>query len=180
MHSEVIMKRVDGFNLIELLIAICLLAIIVSLAWPSFGQASARTHLGSAESTVFASINNATNDSFLRGQRLVMCPSDTSRMCISGHEWSQGWIVFEDNNENRQRDQDERLVQTQDAFESDLRMFSSVGRTRIVFQAGGANFGSNAHFKLCHPDYPGLSRSLYLANNGRTRVKATPNIPCSP
>jgi type IV fimbrial biogenesis protein FimT len=174
------MRTHKGVTLIELMIAIALLATIFSLAVPSFSRAMVRTQLGSAESTLFASVNDAMNSSFLRNQRLVMCPSNGADTCTAGHEWSKGWIVFDDRDENREHSADEALIHRHSGLDNGLRLFSSSGRTRLIFQSGGANFGSNAHFKLCHPDHLTLSRSLYLANNGRLRVSATPNIPCSP
>jgi type IV fimbrial biogenesis protein FimT len=172
------MNRHSGFTLIELLIALGILGIIFAIAIPAYGSAMARAKMGEAESAIFTSINNATNFSFIGGTRAVLCPSTDGISCQNSFDWSKGWMVFEDKNANRERDSDDRVLASTGEISPELQILTSEGRTRIAFQSGGGNFGSNAHFKLCDARRPQRSRSLFLSNTGRVRVAESPQTAC--
>lgn len=174
------MNKQTGYTLIELLVALAILGIIFAIAIPSYGSAMARAHMGAAESAIFTSINNAANFSFIGGTRAVLCPSADGLSCQNSFDWSDGWLAFEDNNANRERDADDRKLGSFNEIPPELHILTSQGRTRIAFQSGGGNFGSNAHFKLCDERSPQRSRSLFLSNTGRMRVAASPQTSCAP
>jgi type IV fimbrial biogenesis protein FimT len=174
------MNKYSGFTLIELVIALAILGIIFAIAIPSYASAMARAKMGAAESAIFTSINNAVNFSFIGGTRAVLCPSTNGTSCENTFDWSRGWIVFEDKNANRERDADDRKLDSFNEISSELHILTSEGRTRIAFQSGGGNFGSNAHFKLCDERSPERSRSLFLSNTGRIRVAKSPQTSCTP
>lgn len=173
------MERQSGITVIELLVSMAILGIIFAIAIPSYGSAMARANMGEAESAIFTSINNAVTFSFVGGSRAVLCPSANGESCDKSFDWSRGWLVFEDKNANRERDADDRKLGYMDQISPELTILTSEGRTRIAFQSGGGNFGSNAHFKLCDKRRPQRSRSLFLSNTGRIRVAESPQISCT-
>ena len=172
------MNKQTGYTLIELLVSLGILGIIFAIAIPSYGSAMARANMGAAESAIFTSINNAANFSFIGGTRAVLCPSADGLSCQNSFDWSAGWLVFEDINANRERDAGDRKLGSFNETRPELHILTSEGRTRIAFQSGGGNFGSNAHFKLCDERSPQRSRSLFLSNTGRIRVAASPQTRC--
>ncbi|MEO8001790.1 MAG: GspH/FimT family pseudopilin [Arenimonas sp.] len=173
------MNRQTGFTLMELLIAIAIVAIIFAIAIPSYAGAMARANMGAAESAIFNSVNNATNFSFIGGTRVVLCPSSDGNVCLNSFDWSHGWLAFEDTNANREHDSNDRKLTRVEEMPPELHILTSEGRTRIAFQSGGGNFGSNAHFKLCDDRNPQRARSLFLSNNGRIRVAESPQTTCA-
>ncbi|MGH8050024.1 MAG: GspH/FimT family pseudopilin [Arenimonas sp.] len=174
------MNKQSGITVMELLVSLAILGIIFAIAIPSYGSAIARAKMGEAESAIFTSINNAVNFSFVGGSRAVLCPSTNGENCDNSFDWSHGWLVFEDKNANRERDADDRKLGSIDQISPELQILTSEGRTRIAFQSGGGNFGSNAHFKLCDQRRPQRSRSLFLSNTGRIRVAESPQMSCTP
>lgn len=172
------MNKQSGVTAIELLVSLAILGIIFAIAIPSYGAAMARVKMGEAESAIFTSINNAVNFSFIGGTRAVLCPSSDGVSCDNSFDWSKGWLVFEDKNANRERDGEDRILGNTEEISPELQILTSEGRTRIAFQSGGGNFGSNAHFKLCDERSPRRSRSLFLSNTGRVRVAESPETSC--
>ena len=87
------MKNVErGFTLIELLITVLMLAILVSLAAPSF-NASIRDNRNLATANSLATaVANARSEALKRGRLVSICPSSNGTSC--GANWSQGWIVY--------------------------------------------------------------------------------------
>lgn len=179
-HEARFMNKQSGMTLVELLVALAILGIVFAIAIPSFGSAMARVKLGEAESAIFTSISNAVNFSYIGGTRAVLCPSSNGFSCDNSYDWSKGWLVFEDANANRERDAEDKKLGGFEQISPELHILTSEGRTRIAFQSGGGNFGSNAHFKLCDKRSPQRSRSLFLSNTGRIRVAKSPQTSCVP
>ena len=91
------MKKVErGFTLIELLITVLMLAILVSLAAPSF-NASIRDNRNLATANSLATaVANARSEALKRGRLVSICPSSNGTSC--GANWSQGWSVYIEKN----------------------------------------------------------------------------------
>jgi type IV fimbrial biogenesis protein FimT len=87
-----------GFTLIELMVTIALLAIIMSLAVPSFQQTIASTKLTSTSTDLYSSLLQARADAISQGERMTVCKSSDGSSCIVGTTttWSVGWITFVD------------------------------------------------------------------------------------
>ena len=78
------MKRNHGFTLAELLVALAVFSIMVTVGVPSFNQ----------------TLLNNRQVSSLRNRRVTVCGSDDGQTC--GNGWSNGWVVFVDNNADGQ------------------------------------------------------------------------------
>jgi type IV fimbrial biogenesis protein FimT len=99
------MKHHAGFSLTELMVAVALLAILMSLGAPQFGETIARNRIASQANGFVAALNLARSEAIKRGARVVVCKvkkisgsdaPDFSR-CDRAGDWSNGWIMFWDN-----------------------------------------------------------------------------------
>jgi type IV fimbrial biogenesis protein FimT len=158
-----------GFTLIELLIALGALAIALALALPAFSQARESTRAIAAEARLLQSLQSALARATLTGKRAVLCPSPDGRECASSPDWSRGWIAFLDEDGNREHAPAEPLILAEAALPGDVRLRSTLGRTRLVFQGNGGNLGSNVSFTLCDGRGARHAQALILANDGRLR-----------
>ena len=160
-------RQQSGFTLTELLIALAVFGILLGLALPGYQSSVQATRSTSVRSELVNSIQIAINQSILTGTRAVLCPSVDGTSCASGADWTAGWIGYMDNNGNRERQPDERLVHVQPALPDGVHLTTSAGRTRLVFQASGSNGGSNVRFTICDRRGPAKAQSLVLNNRGR-------------
>lgn len=157
-----------GFTLIELMLALAIVAILAAGALPMVGNALEAGRAQEARSNLLSSFVVALNKATVTGARTVLCPS-TGDVCIDSAEWSGGWLVFIDKNGNRERDSDEQIVNQQPGLGGKVRLRSTEGRKRIVFQGSGSNAGSNVTFTLCDGRGPAKAQTLVLSNTGRMR-----------
>jgi type IV fimbrial biogenesis protein FimT len=165
------MKRTappSGFTLIELLLALAVLSILAALALPVVGNATSAANASQATAAVLESVTLAVRRASIEGVHTVACPGDANG-CRSSIDWSNGWIVFADNNGDHILQPGERILHTQAKLANGVHLRSTAGRTRLVFQANGGNAGSNVTFTLCDKRGAARATTLVLANDGRLR-----------
>jgi len=157
-----------GFTLIELLVALGVVAVLACVALPAFSSAAARAHAGAAKVAFGETWLAAVRHSALTGTEVVVCPAPAGS-CEPGIDWSGGWIAFADVDGDRLHSPQERVLKRVEALDGDIRLRSTPGRQRLVFQPGGGNAGSNVTFTLCRAGDPGSASTLVMSNEGRLR-----------
>lgn len=86
-------KDVAGFTLIEMMVAIAVLAIMVAIALPSFSQLLATNRLTGQANELTASLQLARSEAIRRNARVALCPSSDGATCASGAAGWSKWIV---------------------------------------------------------------------------------------
>ncbi len=166
---------IRGFTLMELMVAMALLAIIATLAVPAMGDFIQRNRLSSQVNGLVASLSMARNHAVTRRREVVVCKQSGSELCDSSAEWQQGWVVFTDLNRDRQRQADEPLLQAHGPLDSptsvDFRAFGSS--TYIVYYPNGIPRSSNGSFTFCAGTNSSTARVLIMSKTGRLRVSNT-------
>ena len=162
-----------GYTLVELAVALAIVAIALSVAIPAFSHGRESARALATEARLLQSLQRTLERAAFTGKRAVMCPSADGAHCASSPDWSHGWIGFLDDDGNREHTELETLILTEAALPGDVRLRSTLGRTRLVFQGNGGNPGSNVTFTLCDGRGARHARSLVLANDGRLH-HATP------
>jgi type IV fimbrial biogenesis protein FimT len=126
----------SGLTLIELLVVLAIAAIITTTAVPSFQAFIQNNRMSTTVHQFVSSLNLARSEAVKRGERVTMCKSNDAATCSNGGDWSQGWIVFVDANDNGLRET---------ASEELIRAHNSVaGSTTISGQDDVENYISYA------------------------------------
>lgn len=98
--APTLLARWGGFTLIELMVTLAVLAILATLAAPSFNNLINSNRLIGAANDLVAALQVARMEAIRRGESVVICPSTDGSVC-NGTEWSR-FIVFSDSNGNSQ------------------------------------------------------------------------------
>jgi len=163
----------SGFTLIELMLALAVAAVLMSVAVPSMRDLQQRQRIVSAANELVAHINLARQHAVLKREIAVMCPSLDGATCTGGNRWEQGWIVFRDPDRNRAPDGPGDVLRVASGMPALL--IDSAGRTRIRCRPSGAASGTNLTIKLCDTGFPDQSRAVIVSNPGRPRVADLPD-----
>ena len=163
------MRPHRGYTLIELIFGLAVAGVLMGLAVPAVTGAIEATRSASTEMSLLTSLSRSVHRAAITGTHSVLCPSRDGTTCVDDVDWSHGWIAFLDPNANRERDAGEPLISSETVLPGRVRLRSSVGRTRIVFQGNGGNAGSNVTFTLCDGRGPSRAKTLVLSNQGRFR-----------
>lgn len=91
-----------AFTLIELMVAIGVLAILLAAAVPALSQAVRNTKLTSLINDLTTSVTYARSEAVKRSRRVVICRANAARdNCnYASGNWSAGWLIFVDSAES--------------------------------------------------------------------------------
>ena len=87
--------RGRGFTATELLVALAIAAVLMSLAVPGFASLARSAGLSSAANELLAALHQARSSAALRGLPVAVCLTADDRTCLSVPGASgTGWLVF--------------------------------------------------------------------------------------
>ena len=163
-------KAQAGFTLIELMAAVAIITILTAIGAPNLGR-MVKTHRATA------TLNALTTDLALarmaaisRGKTVTACPSRDATTCLGDNDWTEGWLVFVDNDRDRRLGAGEQVLSTHQAERTpELQLHSSIGRDILRYLPSGFSYGSNATITACLDGK--VHATLVINNAGRVRVE---------
>ena len=154
------------------MLAISVLAVLVSVAMPSLRDLLQRQRITAAANELVASVNLARQNAVFQREITLMCPSIDGAGCSGNNRWDRGWIVFRDPDRNRAADRPEDILRV--AGSVDGLIMDSAGRTLIRYRPSGFATGTNLTIKLCDPENSANARAVVVSNPGRPRTGELP------
>jgi type IV fimbrial biogenesis protein FimT len=100
-----------GFNLIELMIAVVILAVLLGIGIPSLSEMVRTNRLAGQVNEFVSALTLARSEASKRGIRLSFCPANTTQDQCDGTNWATGWILFTDENTVGTVDGTDQIVQ---------------------------------------------------------------------
>jgi len=178
-----IQKKSDGFTLIELLVVLAVVAVVTSLAFPTFSQMLRDVRLAVYTNNFLADLAVARSESIKRGKRVVLCTSRDGSKCTTTGHWSDGWLIYEDTNNDGVRDETESLIRYESKLPANWRLkgnfhvanyisYHPMGRTHLI--SGAFQAGTLTLCELAEVSVQGTA--IVISNTGRPR-SARVNLP---
>lgn len=168
-----------GFTLIELLATTSILAIVAGVAASPMNALLERYRATTVASSLVTHMQLARMAAVNHGRRTVLCPSSDGARCDAGTDWSPGWLLFVDQDGNRQADATDAILRVdRQPTSRHLRIISSAGRQQLRYLPDGTSGGSNLTLSICSQDGELLGRVI-VNNVGRPRTeRPTTPLPC--
>lgn len=111
-------SAVRGLTLIELMITISIVAILMSIAVPSYRYVTNANRISSEVNGLVGDLQFARAQAIKEGRTVTVCSSTDGASCADSSSWHTGWIVFSDSNGNATVDVGEPIWRMQRAFSS--------------------------------------------------------------
>lgn len=160
--------RSRGLTLPEVVVTLAVVAILLAIALPGFGDLLAARRIDAAAARFHAHINRGRSEAILRGRRVIACPTRDREHCLADGIWHTGWMLFVDRNADREHQADEPILEQSDPLER-VRMVTSRMRRRIVLFPNGLTRGSNGTYTFCDANGSAAPLAVIIANSGRAR-----------
>jgi type IV fimbrial biogenesis protein FimT len=157
-----------AFTLLEMMITISVVAILVSLGVPAFQEYALKQAMSAAVNALHSDLLLARSQAIHQDMQVIACPGNPTRGCSGTNDWTHGWMVFADLNEDRQQQEDEPVLRLSHHVDN-LKIFSAASRNNIRFYPNGSTPGSNGSISFCGPRGPTKARRLVISNLGRIR-----------
>lgn len=164
----------NGFSLIELIFTLAILFITLGLSAPSFANMIDRHQMSQQTDELLASLRFARAQAVNQNLDVYICRAISSEQCsISTRrwdDWSDGWLIFADMNNNRTFDSADALLrQHYDPKRPFFLTINQSGRLRFRYNGSSRNLG----FYFCSDQSAGITinRKITLLYTGRTRVQ---------
>lgn len=169
-----------GYTAMELIVTVVIVTLLVAAALPAFKSTFASTQLSSVKSALIVSLQRARVEALSSGRDVVLCPSANQRNCNDDSDWSEGWLLYRDDNFNGRFDPVEPMLLSQKLDASQVDVHSNGGRRRITYRNLGESAGSNATFVLCSRSLRDRGAQVIVSNSGRVRsLNFAPDSACA-
>ncbi len=124
-----------GWSLLEWLLALALLAVLLTLGGTSLTPLRQKYQLQAQAEDLLSTLALARSEAVKRGVRVTACVSSDGVYCQSESDWTQGWVLFEDTDGNALRSDAEPLIQVHAALPAGIRARGNSTVARFVSYA---------------------------------------------
>lgn len=160
----------SGFTLVEVMVAISVMAILLAIAVPSFNSATLASQLRASATDLSSSAFLARSEAIKRNAVATMCIANSDGTdCAGSGSWEQGWIIRVGGS----------TLHRQKALSLPGMKISAGGLTGINFQPTGAG-ATAAVFTVCRatPTAGHEERVVTIDATGRPWTRRTTNAVC--
>jgi type IV fimbrial biogenesis protein FimT len=155
-----------GLTLLELLIAIAIVAIMLTTVAPAIQSILIKSRVTSDLNSLSAVAQRARFTAVDEQSNVVMCPTQNYASCVSS--WKNATMIFVDDNGNGSRDTSETLITTSDPLNSANTIYGISGTITFNEQGG---ISQAATITLCPKDNSSeYASALLLSLSGRISV----------
>ena len=170
--------KVKGFTIIELMATVALAAVVLVIGVPSFSATVANNRMISPLNEFVSAITLARIEAISRRADITMCKSNSGQTdCDTSGDWSQGWIIFIDDNQDGTADAsdgdgnvdaNETILQVHSELHGNLSLVGSANVANLVIvDSRGFARNYSGDFTLCDTRGADEARGLMISVTAR-------------
>ncbi|MDZ7810695.1 MAG: GspH/FimT family pseudopilin [Arhodomonas sp.] len=160
------MKRNGGFTLVEVLVAIAVIAVLVSMAATSFARLLDRIRLTTTTNEFIAALHGTRSRAVRDAAVVVLCPSSDGQSCDNAAFFADGWLITTDTSDTTATLRAWPAPGTNVTANYPGDGYVRFGADGLPRQSSGAFLAGTARFCT-----GGQGRKVILSRNGRIRTE---------
>ena len=175
------MHRKDaGFTLIEVVVTLAVAAILAVVAGPSIPKLIERQRASAATTSLVTHMAQARMAAITYRRPAILCPSVSGTACDPAGDWSNGWMLFLDRDNNRRPDHSDDLLRVDlERRSRHLHLLGTRGRPYLRYLPDGRSAGTNLTISICSRRGERLG-AVIVHTTGRPRVERSKvPLPCA-
>lgn len=155
-----------GFSLMELLVTIAVLAVVLTVAVPSFRDFLLNSRITNQTNEFVLALAYAKSEAVKRNLAVIVCSRATDLTCVASTTWDDGWLVYADTDANGAPDPGE-ILQVRADLEGGNTLRAGASQS-VTFNSSGFSPGvNNDIFRLCDDRGTALARAIVVSPQGR-------------
>ena len=174
-----IKQRSLGFTLIELLITIAIASLLLALAAPSFSEIIRNNRVTSTTNKLVAALSLARSEAIKRGTRVTLCKTNGTNACALSGDFSEGWIVFADADENAAIEDQTDIIRVYDELPTDTQITGdNVITSYVSYDADGIARQTTGDFQFGTIAICNVSKTSCIDINRAGRLNTNDSCSC--
>lgn len=170
-----------GFTIIELMMALLVLALLITVAVPSFGSFINNNRITSQANNFHAALLYARSEAVKRNRAVFMCWSGDSTAASpcgnSGTGWSDGWVMYADEDQDGAFDAGE-IIRSHDGLSGGSTLTEAGTIASFSYSDDGRISNTAASFKFCNASNDDkYTREVAFSPLGNPRVTNSGTCP---
>lgn len=163
-------RLVRGFTLLELMVALTVAAILLTVAVPAFNNIIQSNAVTVARNSLIGALSFTRSEAVKQGRDVILCKSADGLSCSTTGDWSQGWIVYARESGSTVISID-NLLRVQTALDQPITITgNSHVANDIEYDAMGFAYGENGTLTIKRAD-GSEAVAIIISNVGRVRVE---------
>ena len=162
-------KLTHGYTLIEMLVTVSIIAILASVAVPSYEGLINNNKQKAVLNTFLGELHYARSEAVKRSRQVVICPSSDASSC-SKSSWNGGWIIFIDDDRDDTRDSNEELIRVTAALDQGLDLSTTSNIEEFIRYRPNGLALETGTFTLCDPRGSDVAKAIIINATGRPQA----------
>ncbi|WP_133716312.1 GspH/FimT family pseudopilin [Methylocaldum gracile] len=175
----------NGFTLIELMVAVAVLAVTLTIGVPSFRDTILNNRITTQINELVADLSLARSEAIKRGVPVTLCRRNSAgNDCDNSAAWTNGWVVFSDRDGDGVFEDDGDTTPCEASVDDCLLRVKAplaaggsltYGRNRVTFDSQGFATGFNGTFVFCDSRGATKAKGSIVSNTGRVQATRDSN-----
>lgn len=161
--------RLQGFSIVELLVALAVAAVLMGIAIPGFSEFVARQRTIAAVNQLIGAIHFARSTAITRRTTVALCPAEQA-VCSARNQWHLGAMIFKDDDADGVRDATENVIAQLPPLRAGERVTwrSFRNKSYLHFRSNGLTSWQNGSFQYCpEGGDPRYAKTIIVNAQGR-------------
>ena len=162
----------QGFSLLELMVALAVVAILVTVGLPGFAAMTRQNCTVTSANAMLSVLIAARSEALKRDRSVSLCKTVDGSACstVADSGWDRGYLIYLDDNGNGRHDATEPLLKVEMPLSSCASISSASGYANALSYDGLGRAVRLGNFRVVAKSDSSYERRVVIGPCGRPRI----------